>query len=216
MWKGIWKCMGVAGLWVLLIALPHFGPKVIDARFADVLPPLAMLADDSSGASSAASPEATEAGPAQSAAPAPRPLVEPKIDPRHEVVGSFATIHLENRLGKTLSLVDARVTMDGKELPAVGNLGPAGDRVLFAGLVSPGHHVVNTRLTCRGNRRLFTYLKDYQWDLRSEEVLTVPQDRAVVFTISAVRHKGVNVAFDKQIGIAVHDEVVPNPFSPAH
>ena len=61
---------------------------------------------------------------------------------------------------------------------------------------------------------MFTYLKDYQWDLRSEEVLTVPKDRAVVFTISAVRHKGVNVPFNKEVGIAVHDEVVPNPFSP--
>lgn len=205
MWKCTWKCLGVAGLWVFLMVLPHLGPKAIDASFADVMPPLAMLADDSSERPA----KTTEAAPVD---PAPRPLVEPTIDPRHEVVGSFATIHLENKLGKTLSLVQARVTMDGKELPAVGNLGPDADRVLFAGLVSPGHHVVNTRLTCRGNRRLFTYLKDYQWDLRSDEVLTVPQDRAVVFTISAVRNKGVNVPLNKQVGIAVHDQVVPNPF----
>jgi hypothetical protein len=209
MWKGTWKCMGVAGLWVFLIVLPHLGPKVIDARFADVMPPLATLADDTGEAAAEKYPKAPEAEPAL------RPLVAPTIDPRHEVVGSFATIHLENKLGRTLSLVQARVTMDGKELPAVGQLRPDDDRVLFAGLVSPGHHVVDTRLSCRGNRRgVFTYLKDYQWDLRAEEVLTVPQDRAVVFTISAVRNEGVNIPLNKQIGLAVHDEVVPNPFSP--
>ncbi len=213
MWKGTWKCMGVAGLWVFLIALPHLGPKVINTCFADVMPPLATLADDSSESSTERSPTTPGAEPAE---PAPPPLVAPTPDPRHAVVGSFATIHLENKLGKTLSLVQARVTMDGKQLPAVGNLRQDDDRVLFAGLVSPGHHVVNTRLTCRGNRRVFTYLKDYQWDLRSDEVLTVPQDRAVVFTISAVRNKGVNIPLDKQIGIAVHDEVVPNPFSPSN
>lgn len=211
MWKGIWKCLGVVGLWASLVALPHLGPQVINSCFADVMPPLATLADDSNQASSERSPQTPGTEPAE---PAPPPLVAPTPDPRRQVVGSFATIHLENKLGKTLNLVEARVRMDGKELPAVGNLAPNDDRVLFAGLVSPGHHVVNTRLTCRGNRRVFTYLKDYRWDLRSDEVLTVPQDRAVVFTISAVRNKGVNVPFDKQIGIAVQDEVVPNPFSP--
>jgi hypothetical protein len=207
MWKRILKWMGLTGLWVSLSVWQHFGPKGIDARFADVLPPLATLAYDSSEASTEKSPPTPEA----------EPLVAPTIDPRHQVVGSFATIHLENKLGKTLSLVQARVTMDGKELPAVGNLRSDDDRVLFAGLVSPGHHVVNTRLSCQGNRRgVFTYLKDYQWDLRSEEVLTVPKDRAVIFTISAIRRKGVNIPFNKQVDIAVHDEVVPNPFSPSN
>src|ERR1700722_17271403 len=146
MWKITWKWMGVVGLWLFLIVLPHLGPKMIDARFADVMPPLATLADDTSEASTEKYPKATEAE------PAPPPLVAPKIDPRHEVVGSFATIHLENKLGKTLSVVQARVTMDGKELPAVGKLPSDDDRVLFAGLVSPGHHVVDTQLSCRGNR----------------------------------------------------------------
>jgi hypothetical protein len=211
MWKGILKCMGLAGLWVFLIVLPHLGPKGIDARFADVMPPLTTLAYDTGEA-------ATEADPQTPAAePAPAPLVAPTVGSRHQVVGSFATIHLENKLDRTLSLVQARVTMDGKPLPTVGGLRPDDDRVLFAGLVSPGHHVVNTQLRCRGNRRgVFTYLKDYQWDLRSEEVLTVPKDRAVIFTISAVRHQGVNVPFNKEVGIAVHDEVVPNPFSPSN
>jgi hypothetical protein len=212
MWKGMLKWMGLAGLWVFLIVSPRLGLKGIDARFAGVLPPLTTLADDTSEVPTEGNPPAPEAE------PAPAPLVAPTVDPRHQVVGSFATIHLENKLDQTLSLVQARVTMDGKALPTVAGLRPDDDRVLFAGLVSPGHHVVNTRLSCRGNRRggVFTYLKDYQWDLRSEEVLTVPKDRAVIFTISAVRHKGVNVPFNKEIDIAVHDQVVPNPFSPSN
>jgi hypothetical protein len=211
MWKGILKFMGLAGLWVFLIVLPHLGPKGIDVDFANVMPPLTTLASDTGQAST----ETDQQTPA--AEPTPEPLVAPTVDPRRQVVGSFATIHLENKLDKTLNLVQARVTMDGKPLPTVAGLRPDDDRVLFAGLVSPGHHVVNTQLSCRGNRRgVFTYLKDYRWDLSSQEVLTVPKDRAVVFTISAVRHKGVNVPFNKEIGIAVHDVVVPNPFSPSN
>jgi len=189
----MWKYVGVVGLWVSLIALPHFGPKVCDANFAGAAPPVAVPSDELGD---------------RPASPSPRTST-----PR-EIPGSFATLHFKNALGKTFALLEAHVTMDGKELPALANVAPEDDVTMFAGRVQPGHHIVDTRLVCRGNRRgPFTYLRDYKWEVASEEVLTVPAENAVVFTISATRNKGLNVPLDKQVVITAHDEVVGKPLS---
>jgi hypothetical protein len=186
----MWKLAGVAGLWVSLLAVPHVGPTAIDANFAGAAPPFAVPED-------LGDPPPPDAGPAE----APR-----------EAPGAFATIHLENELGKTLTLLEAHVTMDGTPLPAVADLAPGDDATVFAGRVAAGHHVVRTRLVCQGNRRgPFTYLRDYKWEVASDEVLTVPDDEAVVFTIAATRKKGLNVPFERQVGITLRDYVVPRP-----
>ncbi|HEY2731059.1 MAG TPA: hypothetical protein VGK52_14040 [Polyangia bacterium] len=131
-----------------------------------------------------------------------------------EIPGSFASLHFKNALGQTFDLLAASIVMDGKPLPAIDNLQPDADTVVFAGRVTPGEHIVDTRLTCQGRRRgPFTYLDEYKWEVKSNEVLTVPPDRAVVFTISAVRVKGANIPWDKQVGITAQNEVLPNPLS---
>jgi hypothetical protein len=189
----MWKIVGVAGLWVSLIAFPHFGPATLDANFMSAAPPVAVPEDDLGDP------------PARGEAPKPAPRAIP---------GSFATIHFKNDLGKTLSLVEARLTLDGDHLPAVEALGPSGDVVVFAGRVTPGHHLLGAHLACRGNQRgPFTYLKEYTWDVASDAVLTVPDDQAVVFTVAATRRSGPNVPFDKQVTITVRDRVLPPPVS---
>jgi hypothetical protein len=191
----MWKSMGVVGLWVSLIALPHFGPTVCDANFASAAPPVAVPSDDDLG-------------------DPPAPPAAPVAAPAREISGSFATLHFKNALGKTFVLLEVHVTMDGKALPALTNVAPDDDVTLFAGRVQPGHHVVDTRLVCRGKRRgPFTYLSDYKWEVASEEVLTVPAEDAIVFTLSATRNKGFDVPLDKQVVITAHDVVVPNPLS---
>jgi hypothetical protein len=192
------KIVGVAGLWVSLIAFPHLGPAMLVANVAGAAPPIAVP-DDELG-----DPPVPGQAPGPPTAPAP-----PRVIP-----GSFATIHFKNDLGKTLSLVEARLTLDGDHLPIVTALGPDGDSVVFAGRVTPGHHLLGARLVCRGNQRgPFTYLKDYTWEVASDAVLTVPDDQAVVFTIAATRHAGVNVPLDKQVTITVRDRVLPPPVS---
>jgi len=189
----MWKLVGVAGLWVSLVAFPHLGPATLDANFASAAPPLAVPEDD------LGDPPAAGAEPAA---------------PPHAIRGSFATIHFKNALGKTLSLVGARLTLDGDQLPAVEALGPDADTVVFAGRVTPGHHLLGARLACRGNQRgPFTYMKEYTWDIASDAVLTVPDDQAVVFTVAATRRSGPNVPFDKQVAITVADRVLPPPVS---
>ena len=187
----MWRSLGVICLWVLLIAAPHVQSSALELGVLGVGPSATVPGDDPG--------DPFRQGPER--APA-------------EIPGSFASLHFTNALGKTFELLAASIVMDGKTLPAAIRLQPEADSVVFAGRVAPGEHVVDTQLTCRGRRRgPFTYLDEYKWEVKSKEVLTVPPDRAVVFTISAVRNKGANIPWDKQVGITVQNDVLPNPLS---
>jgi hypothetical protein len=191
------KSLGVMGLWALMIAVPHLGSSALQVSVAGVAPVITAPAEDPGDPFREAS--------------------NPKAPANSEIRGSFATIHLRNELDKTMSLVEVRLTMDGQELPLVTALAPGDDTVVFAGRVAAGHHVFKTELKCRGNSRgPFTYVKKYNLNVASEEVLTVPEERAVVFTIAATRNKGVNVPFEKQVGIAVRANELPKSDSPTN
>jgi hypothetical protein len=100
--------------------------------------------------------------------------------------------------------------LDGKPLPVLTNVKSGADVVIFAGRVLPGPHVVETRLDYQGNRRgLVTYLRKYRLSVEAKEVLTVPKEQAVQFTISGKQNRGFNVPFDKQLGIQVRDRTLP-------
>jgi hypothetical protein len=188
----MWKIGGVVALWIVLIAAPHLGGPMTQVSLAGVLPTPAVPMDD----------------------PGDPYLEARRPSERHEIPGAFATVHFTNALDKTLGLNGVTVTMDGQPLPAVTNLRAGADTVVFAGRISPGAHAVVTDVTCRGRRRgPFTYLSDYKWQVHSEETLTVPAERAVSFTISPVRRKGMNVPLMRQVEITVRSELVPQKVS---
>jgi hypothetical protein len=188
----MWKPIAVAGLWGFLVGLPHVASPG-QVTVAGVTP--GAVVDDDLGDPPLQDPPQRDAPPPQRAIP-----------------GSFAVVHFTNELAKTMNIVEARVTMDGAPLPAVANPAAGSDTVVFAGRVEPGDHVVDTTLDCQGRRQgPFTYLKSYKLTIASEEVLTVPRERAVVFTIAATRASGPTVPFDKQIGIAVRAHELPEP-----
>ena len=188
----MWKPIAVVGLWAFLVGLPHVvAPGQISLAGVAIGMPAVDRGDE------LGDPPITEQAP-----PAARPVPP----------GSFATIHFKNELSKSLSIVEARVSMDGKPLSPVDEPRSGSDVVVFGGRVSPGEHVVRTEVACRRNQRgPFTYLKAYKLNVASEDVLTVPRERAVVFTVAATPNKGINVPFDKQVGIAVWAEELPEP-----
>jgi hypothetical protein len=195
MWKlGIAKCLGVATLWVFLISLPHWGGPLFEANFAGAASAVAGPGDDPGDPFRLAA----DTSPQRAATP-PKPA-------------SFATVHFKNDLGKTLIVQEARVVLDGKVLPVVASPHVGADYVVFTGRVFPGHHILKTSVVAEGNQRagVFSYMKKYRYTAESEEVMTVPEDRAIVFTITAQRNKGMNVPIDKQIEIKATGEVVPN------
>ena len=199
----MWRSLGVICLWVFLIAAPHVPSSALELS----------VVESSLGVVPSATVPGDDPGDPFLQGPERKPRQGPERKPA-EIPGSFASLHFKNALGKTFDLLAASIVMDGKTLPVLTNLQPDADTVMFAGRVTPGEHIVDTQLTCQGRRRgPFTYLDEYKWEVKSKEVLTVPSDRAVIFTISAVRNKGANIPWDKQVGIRAESEVVPNPLS---
>lgn len=199
----MWKPVGVVGLWLFLIAAPHVG-----ARKVQMTPPggVQLAANDPAGDPGDPFLEG-DAGAADADAGAPR--AAKKAAPT-----ALATIHFKNGLDKTLDIVSVTLSMDGEPLAPVTDLRPEADNVVFSGHLTPGEHVVTTHLTCQGTSRgPFTYLSGYRWDVASQQTLTLLDSRSMIFTISAVRHKGMNVPLDKLVDITVYNELLPQPVS---
>jgi hypothetical protein len=136
-------------------------------------------------------PAVAPAAPAAVAAVAPAPT-------------AFATVSFRNDVGKKLRLVEAQFTMDGQKLPVVlTSAEPGKSYVIVSGAVKPGPHVVSARLTYRGDRGVFTYMKGYKLNVRSEQVLTAPADRRVDFTVVGSEHKGMTVPLEKRVVVTV-------------
>jgi hypothetical protein len=186
----MWKGFGVAALWVGLISLPHAMGPVLQGGVAGAAPPLVLPVEDPGDPFRLV----TGATRAQGGG----------------VSGTFATVYFRNELGKTLTLVEATFVMDGKELPPLTNVKPDENVVVFSGRVEPGHHIIKTTVTCQGNKRgIITYTKGYRWKVTSDQVLTIPDNRAVVYKLAAHRSRAANVPFEKQIEIRAQAEVLP-------
>ncbi len=121
---------------------------------------------------------------------------------------AFATVSFRNDVGKKLRLVEARFTMDGESLPVVlTGAEPGKSYVIVSGAMKPGPHVVAARLSYRGDRGVFTYMKGYQLNVRSDQVLTTPADRTVNFTLVGSENKGMTVPLERRVVVTVENGV---------
>jgi len=146
--------------------------------------------DEDCTADEAVVPEAPHAAPAAVAvAPAPT---------------TFATVSFRNDVGKKLRLVEARFTMDGEKLPIViTSAAPGSSHVIASGPMKPGPHIVSARLTYQGDRGVFSYMKGYTLNVRSDQLLTAPADRPVRFTVVGSENKGMTVPLEKRVVVTV-------------
>jgi hypothetical protein len=119
---------------------------------------------------------------------------------------AFATVSFRNDVDKKLRLIDAQFTMDGAQVPVVlTNAEPGKSYVIASGAVKPGPHVVSARLTYQGDRGVFTYMKGYKLNVRSDQVLTTPADRTVSFTVVGAENRGINVPFERRVTVRVEE-----------
>jgi hypothetical protein len=191
----MWKFLGVFGVWVGLIAAPHVPSPVMNVD-SWVVPGVPAPSADGTAAEPGEDPG--------------NPYQKPAEPERREAPGSFATVHFKNQMGKGMILSEALFTFDGKPLPTVEALQPDQDVVIYSGRLTPGMHLMKTELHLQGaSRGPITYTKGYHMRVTAEQVLTVPDDKAAVYTIAAGRKKGMNVAFDKQIEINVTSQETP-------
>lgn len=204
------KFLGVASLWVCLITLPHVTDPPLDEA----------VAGESSDAGVAPTPAPRAAKPKVARIPG-NPFRLASVQGSAEAPAApaerpMARLHFKNDLDKTVTLVEAQFTLDGKTLPVVSDLKPGGEVILFSGPLAPGQHVIKTRVVCQGNKRagVFTYMDKYRLNAESEQVLTMPEDRSVLFTVIAHRNKGVNVPFEKQLEIKAQASDLPDSGGP--
>ena len=187
----MWKPIYVMGPWAVFIVISHFGSE--GPVSAANTPPAATPTDDPGDPF--------------------RMHVAPPA--RHELPGSFATIHFKNELAR----VDGRrrgAPRPGQQdsVQCAGGPRQASDTVVFAQEAHRRQASTSSRPRLRvhtpsGGARS-TYLKSYKMNVSSEEVLVVPRERAVVFTIAVMPTPGANVPFDKQVDIAAHAEELPH------
>jgi len=115
-------------------------------------------------------------------------------------------VSFRNDVGNKFRLVEARFTMDGQELPVVLTTAePGKSYVIVRGAMKPGKHVVSARLTYRGDRAVFSYMRGYKLNVSSEQMLTVPADRAVDFTVVGSETKGITVPLERRVVVTVED-----------
>jgi hypothetical protein len=195
----MWKPVGVVGLWLVLLVVPHLGSHAVHVSPTGVQVAATVPAEDPGD-------PPLEASGAQDKA-------RERSGEKAHVANAFVTIHFKNALDRTLTLVNATLVLDGEPLAPVTSLGSQGNNVVFTGRMTPGPHTVTTHLTCLGRKRgaVFTYLKDFRWEVSSQQTLTVLPNRSMVFTISAVRRKGLNVPVEKQVEVSVYNELLPEP-----
>jgi hypothetical protein len=82
---------------------------------------------------------------------------------------------------------------------------PGKSYVIVSGAVKPGPHVMSTRLTYQGDRRVFSYMNGYKLNVRSDQVLTTPVNRTVSFTVVGSETRGMTVPLEKRVVITVED-----------
>ena len=136
-------------------------------------------------------PDVAPPAPAAVAAVAPTPT-------------AHATVSFRNDVSKKLRLVEAHFTMDGEKVPVVlTSAEPGKSYVIVSGALKPGPHVMTARLTYRGDRGVFSYMKGYKLNVRADQVLTTPADRTVNFTVVGSENKGLTVPFEKRVVVNV-------------
>jgi hypothetical protein len=119
-------------------------------------------------------------------------------------------VSFRNDVGKKLKLVEAEFAMDGEKLPVVlTSAEPGKSYVIVSGAMKPGQHVVSARLTYRGDRGVFSYMKGYKLNVRSVQVLNAPADRAASFTLVGSETKGLTAPLDKRLVISIEDAARP-------
>ena len=146
------------------------------------------------------SPGEDERPPAE-VAPAPVAVEAPR--------STYASLRFRNDVGDEYALVDVRFVMDGEALPTVLRGVQRGESaVVFGGAARPGRHVVTAHLTYQGRRHgIFTYPKGYTFRVTSDQVLTLPSDRIVTFTIVGSEVKGLRAPIEGRLAVTVEESV---------
>jgi hypothetical protein len=116
-----------------------------------------------------------------------------------------------NDVGDKYQLVEVRFVMDGEELPTtLSGVQRGKSYVMYEGPARPGRHIVSAHLTYQGRSRgMFTYTKGYRFKVTSDQVLTMPADKSVAFTVVGKETKGLRAPVAGRLAVTVEETAGP-------
>jgi len=132
----------------------------------------------------------------------------PTSDASAPAVMNDTTLRFRNDVGDAFQMLEARFTLDGRELPTLLTSAARGqDYVIFSGHMPPGRHSITSHVVYQGrNRAIFTYMKGYTFTLDTTHELNVPDGGATSATIVGKPVKGLTVAFENSLKVDLEQQ----------
>ena len=128
--------------------------------------------------------------------------------------GSRAEVEFDNEMSNAFRLVRALFVIDGtvqyNRQDETGALADQKTIPIFSGSVPPGDHTVQVLLSFQGNGfGVFTYLKGYHFDVKSEHSFTSIEGRQLTLTATALEKGGVTTPLEQRPSVEWHEKVGP-------
>ncbi len=126
--------------------------------------------------------------------------------------GSRAEISFANEMSSAFRLSRALVVLDGavqyNRADDTGALADQKEIPVFSGSVPPGDHTVQVLLNFQGNGYgVFTYLRGYKFEVKSNHSFTAVEGKTLTLTATALEKGGVTTPLEQRPAIEWHEKV---------
>jgi hypothetical protein len=123
------------------------------------------------------------------------------------VIGaSRCVIRHKNEMGGQFRLVKVVYALDGVQILSKsddsGRLADMGEFDVYNGAIQPGTHTITVQITYGGSGfGLFSYLKNYKWNLRSANTFVAADGKATLVTVVGYEKGGITTNVDDKPAI---------------
>ncbi len=128
--------------------------------------------------------------------------------------GARAEVVLKNEMSSAFKLVRALFVIDGavqyNKSDDTGALAEQKEIPIYNGSVPPGDHTVQVVLAFQGNGYgVFTYFRNYKFEVKSSHAFTSVDGKQLVLTATAVERGGVTTPVEQRPGVEWGEKVSP-------
>jgi hypothetical protein len=120
------------------------------------------------------------------------------------VIGaSRCLIRHKNEMGGQFRLIKVVYALDGVQILSkaddTGRLSDMGEFDVYNGAIQPGTHTITVQLTYGGSGfGVFSYLKNYKWNVRSSNTFTAADGKATLVTVVGYEKGGITTNIDEK------------------
>lgn len=119
---------------------------------------------------------------------------------------SRGIIRHKNGMGSSFRLIKAVYALDGVQICAkaddTGRLSEMAEFDIYNGAIQPGSHTLNVQLIYQGyGYGVFSYLKNYKFNVRSSHTFVAGEGKATVLTVVAYEKGGITTNMEEKPAI---------------